>query len=185
MLDDRGGPADSAGKASPNPPRGARSEQVFRTLLRVIICALAVASGMAMPAGRAGAGTTWSIVPSPNVGSDGNDLYAVACVSPNACTAVGDYHTGSAYQTLVESWNGSVWSVVLSPNVALSDNYLYAVSCLSASACTAVGRSNDSSVVDHTLVESWNGSTWSIASSLDTSPSLNNLFKGVSCVSSI
>ena len=64
----------------------------------------------------------------------------------------------------------NAWSVVASPNRPLSawDNYLNGMSCTSPSQCVAVGEAgstNPSTPICQTLVESWNGSTWSITPS--------------------
>src|SRR5262249_55119702 len=71
------------------------------------------------------------------------------------------------------------WSVKPSPNRGTGDSELYAVSCVSASACTAVGFSGRYGA--KTLVESWNGTRWSVM----PSPNLSkyNGLSGVSCVS--
>ena len=63
-------------------------------------------------------GTAWSVVASPNEGTNNNELHGVAAVSPNDVWAVGFYtdSSGAHGQTLVEHWNGSAWSVVPSPN---------------------------------------------------------------------
>jgi len=129
-------------------------------------------------------GTTWSIVSSPDTSSSqDNDLNGVSCFSASSCTAVGDYYTGSYNQTLIEQWNGSAWSIVPSPNTdSTKDNQLTSVSCLSPSSCTAVGYAN-SGTVDQTLIEQWNGSTWSIQSSPDTDSTFENWLYGVSCTS--
>lgn len=118
-------------------------------------------------------GSAWSVVPTPNGGDTSNVLVsnvlnAVSCISAQACTAVGEYVAPGAWHTLIESWGGSAWSIVPSPNVSPSlGNYLDGVSCLSATFCTAVG-SFISKLGDRTLVETWDGSTWSIVPSPDT-----------------
>lgn len=137
-------------------------------------------------------GTAWSVVPSPNPGSEGSLLTAVSCVSAAACTAVGDY-TGTmviggkrvfASRALIESWNGTTWSVARSPNPRSYGVNLYGVSCVSATACTAVGWYSNGSNIPKTLAESWNGTTWSIAPSRNIGPaSSSNYLYGVSCTS--
>ena len=79
----------------------------------------------------------------------------MSCSGPSACIAVGLYDTPepypqirTAYQTLIESWNGSAWSIVPSPN-ASQINLLLGVSCSSSSTCTAVGYYGSS----QTLIE--------------------------------
>jgi len=127
-------------------------------------------------------GSTWSIVPSPNPsGSLSNDLNGVSCTGPTACTAVGQSHDGTAVQTLVESWNGSTWTIVPSPNPSSGSlsNDLNGVSCTGPPACTAVGDSYDGTA-GQTLVESWNGSTWSIVPSPNELSDFNRL-NAVSC----
>ena len=57
------------------------------------------------------------------------------------------------------------------------------MSCSSPAACTAVGFQSTANT-EQTLIESWNGSAWSIVPSPNTSPSEVNLLLGVSCSSS-
>ena len=110
-------------------------------------------------------------------------LEGVSCTSAWACTAVGTSNGG----TLAEQWNGTAWSIAPSPNGAAGQwNGLFGVSCTSASACTAVGAYDvvDPTVSELTLVEQWNGMTWSIVPSPNTSATQDNdLLKGVSCTS--
>ena len=128
-------------------------------------------------------GTTWSATTSPNQGTGGNDLGGVACTSSTSCMAVGYYFNGSADQTLAESWNGTVWSIVASPNQGSNPNVLFAVSCTSSTSCVAVGYYYNGSVDGLTLVETWNGTSWSITPSPNESGSFNVL-NGVACTSS-
>jgi hypothetical protein len=55
------------------------------------------------------------------------------------------------------------------------------VSCVSAANCTAVGLS-DNHGTDKTLIESWNGSGWSVVPSPNRGADISD-FGGVSCVS--
>ena len=118
----------------------------------------------------------------PEPGGQGQRPLRVSCVSASACTAVGDDGQGPFRKTLVESWNGTRWSVVPSPNPAKSHNYLFAVSCVSASACTATGTHGNRDPFRGALVESWNGTTWSVVPSPVKGTAQNQL-QGVSCVS--
>ena len=152
-----------------------------------------VAVGANLPAGSADQtltelwnGSVWSIVPSPNTSaSQDNELDAVSCSGPSACVAVGQYYLSPIVsQTLIESWNGSAWSIVPSPNNGSQTNLLRGVSCNNPSACTAIGSYAPSGGSDQTLIESWNGSVWSIVTSPNTSPTQNDELSGVSCTSS-
>ena len=129
-------------------------------------------------------GTSWSIVPSPDVGTNGNFLNAVSCVSASSCTAVGQYATSGGFPelTLIESWDGTKWSIVPSPNRNPKEsNSLHAVSCAAARSCVAVGEYPNKKNLASTLIESWNGAAWSITSSPNTAK--KNYLYGVSCTS--
>jgi hypothetical protein len=111
-------------------------------------------------------GAAWSIVPSPNPSpSQADNLAGVACTSPSACAAVGEYFNGSGVQPLAESWNGSAWSIVPSATTASAQqDMLQQVSCSGPSACTAVGSYSTSTSIQ-TLIESWDGTKWSVVPS--------------------
>ena len=74
------------------------------------------------------------------------------------------------------------WSVTPSPSQASGDNDLNAVSCATESNCVAVGSYINGAGVSQTLVESWNGGTWSIIPSPNATG--NNDLEGLSCISS-
>ena len=85
---------------------------------------------------------------------------------------------------MIEAWNGASWSIVASPDTSASqNNYLRGVSCVSSTSCKAVGNYNNGTL-EQTLVESWNGTTWSIVACANMSGSSNYL-DGISCTSSI
>ena len=138
-------------------------------------------------------GSAWSVVAAPSnapTAQSGyeDELYGVSCTSAHACTAVGT----DADFTLVERWNGSRWSIQPSPNRDATTpinahtltNSLQSVSCVSNVACTAVGStipSFSSRGPFLTLVERWNGSSWSIQRS--PSPGDAPQLSSVSCQS--
>src|SRR5207302_643268 len=105
-------------------------------------------------------GMSWSIVPSPNGGTQHNELDGVTCTSASNCWAVGSYGSGQN-GTLIEHWNGTAWSIVSSPNIGTAQNYLGSVTCTSASDCWAVGNYGSG----RTLIQHWDGTWWSIVSS--------------------
>src|ERR1700683_584955 len=114
-------------------------------------------------------GSAWSVVPSPDpAGADWtNQLSAVCGAAPSDGIAVGYIEGTTGFGNLVESWNGSTWSVVSAPNTGIEywGDVFTGVSCVSADDCTAVGYYTNSNGVTETLIESWNGSAWSIVSS--------------------
>jgi len=127
-------------------------------------------------------GSTWSIQSTPNPsGATASQLSDVSCKSASSCEAVGQFTSGSATQTLAESWNGSSWAIQSTPNVSGATNsVLSGVSCPSATACEAVGDSSTGSNFA-TLAEVWNGSSWAIQSTPNVSGSSFNELAGVSC----
>jgi hypothetical protein len=108
------------------------------------------------------AGSSWSIVTSPNQGVNANQLSAIATVSPSDAWAVGSYYRNNTveWQTLIEHWNGTSWSVVASPNAPGMQDFLYGVTALSASDIWAVGDVWNGAY--EPLTEHWNGTVWSV-----------------------
>src|SRR5439155_1407461 len=100
----------------------------------------------------------------------------------NDVWAVG-YYVTSALQTLVEHWNGTAWSVVPSANPSTLDNRFSAVAAVSANDVCAVGQaSNDDGSGDITVVEHWDGTSWSVVPSPNAGTFINRL-NGVATVS--
>jgi hypothetical protein len=126
-------------------------------------------------------GSRWSIEQVPSPQSAAGDaplvLNAVSCTAESACTAVGT-------ATLIAQWNGSAWSSqeAPSPGDAIAVG-LNGVSCASSVACTAVGSFAGSTGLRMTLVEQWNGSTWSIQSTPNPPGATYSSLNGVSCSS--
>jgi hypothetical protein len=159
----------------------ARVRRMAATVGALIVAVSSVATGSGS-AERAS--TPWSAVPSPN--SSGSGLTSVSCAGPTLCMAVGsEFSDLSGSVTQIDLWNGSTWSAVPSPNPLTPSNSpfpggeLSGVSCGSTTNCFAVGSS--SGVVKQTLIESWNGTSWSIVSS----PSVQGFLNGVSCSSAV
>ncbi|GHO91179.1 hypothetical protein KSF_012270 [Reticulibacter mediterranei] len=116
-------------------------------------------------------GSTWSVIPSPNSSTNNNALFSVVVTAKNNVFAVGSSNdqTGNT-RTLIEHWNGSTWNILPSPNRD-TNNTLVGVTAISQNNIWAVG-SYFSGGLGHTqtLIEHWNGITWSII----TSPNVNN-----------
>src|SRR6476646_1581058 len=129
-------------------------------------------------------GISWAIVSSPNTNTtDRNFLTGVTCASPSECWAVGYYyHDILPVQTLIERWDGISWAIVSSPNTsAAEDNNLYGVTCVSASECWAVGNYDVNGIAFQTLIERWDGISWAIVTSPNTSATQDNDLYGVTC----
>jgi hypothetical protein len=111
-------------------------------------------------------GTQWRRVPSPSPSADRNWLVDVSGSSPTDVWAVGSYWDEAHLRhTLAMRWDGTQWNVVKSPDVEGNDNLLNGVSVLSPSEAWAVGSSLDASFSGRTLVQRWDGTSWSIVPS--------------------
>jgi hypothetical protein len=120
-------------------------------------------------------GAEWQVVPSPNVGSYGNYLYAVSATSSGEVWAVGHYLTNTQ-RTLTMRWDGSQWNIVGSPNNGQLSNNLRGVSVVSPTNVWAVGFYFSNNNVDRTLTLHWNGTQWNLIPSPDVGPGTNRLF---------
>ena len=127
-------------------------------------------------------GRSWAIVPTPTLtGGAKSTLNGVVALSPTNAWAVGKGRNGAA---LAEHWNGTTWSVVPVPTPAgAASSQLSGISALSPSNIWAVGSVATvvgTTVQTRTLIEHWNGTTWSVVPSRNATSS--NLLTGVAAV---
>lgn len=114
-------------------------------------------------------GTTWSLIASPAISGtifNVTTLRAVTALTSNDIWAVGGvYSSSTGLQMLVEHWNGSQWSVIPDPVtggsglnslVAFSDTNVWAV---------GIGPGSNSAVNGTTLIEHYDGTSWSVVTS--------------------
>ena len=88
-------------------------------------------------------------------------------------------------KTLVLSWDGTTWTVAATPNKSTDgDNELHGIWSASPTSCFAVGLWQPGSLQSaSTLIERWNGMTWTIITSPNSSAGNWNGLNGVSCAS--
>jgi hypothetical protein len=130
-------------------------------------------------------GSHWSVVTSPNPGDERNVLYGIGVVSANDIWVVGfRYDAAATVGTLIEHWNGTSWSVVPSPNPGYDSNVLYGIGVVSANDIWAVGNfyNTASDVYEQTLIEHWNGTSWSVVPSPNPGAAYNFLY-GIEVIS--
>jgi hypothetical protein len=136
-------------------------------------------------------GSQWSIIASPNLTPGLSALNSVTALSAKNVWAVG---TGSAENaTLVEHWDGSQWSIVASPNsIQASKTVPYAgaggsivltsVAAVSPINIWAVGNNSlNTSSPPATVIEHWNGKSWSVVSNPNPGSASNDL-QGVTTI---
>jgi hypothetical protein len=164
------------------------------------ISALAALSGLlAGPQSAAAAPETaavtgqWTLT-TPALNDPDDSFRAVDGVSSVDQWAVGAtalFTTQGVSNTLIEHWNGTKWTIIPSPNRtnlpspnAGNSNVLNAVEAISATNVWAVGRTGINGFNGSgSLIEHWNGGSWSIVPSPDAiSPTFNffNVLNGVS-----
>jgi hypothetical protein len=108
-------------------------------------------------------GTSWSVVPSPNVpGSDTDLIRSMSAVSSDDVWAVGLSNTFSTVnRTLALHWNGTKWKIVPTPNGHEgTNNELDSISADASDDAWAVGV--DLGANPAALLEHWDGTSWSI-----------------------
>ena len=104
---------------------------------------------------------------------------ALVALAPSSGAVAVAAHTGLALSRPAVD-QPLTWAIVPSPNRGTGGNSLNGTSCTSAGLCTAVGYVALNGV-PKTLVETWNGTAWSIVSS--PSRSASSVLSGVSCLS--
>ena len=116
-------------------------------------------------------GSAWSIVPSvTEPAPSGGYLSGLECVSASDCWASGATTNGSgtASGILMEHWDGSTWTdASASVPGSTSPGILAGISCVSSTQCWAAGSTGSfnnggSGAQLQSVVEYWNGSSWSV-----------------------
>lgn len=130
-------------------------------------------------------GTGWHLTVPINQGTSNNELDGVSCPSVTFCVAVGWYQNPS-YFTQAQEWTSSsvnTWSAMSTVSPGVGDQLL-SVSCVSSTFCTAGGFYDDSSGNRNTLIENWNGTSWQVETSPNSSDTYNEI-TGISCTSAV
>lgn len=125
-------------------------------------------------------GSSWSEVSTPNYGNNVNEVASVSCPDTTDCYLAGYYSSsGSGEQLLLAHYNGSSWSIQGVTDPGTTNNELNGIDCLSSTDCTAVGYASSTGVGSQSVVEQWDGTSWSQASGV---PAVGQL-DAVSCAS--
>lgn len=129
-------------------------------------------------------GTEWTTAMIANLPVDVNQLASVSCTSPTFCVAVGVFDDSGINKSLTIRWDGNSWTTSTPPNSGDEANFLTSVSCVSPTMCIAAGFYEVSFPYFRTLLQQWDGTTWSILNSPNSSSSINYL-QGISCSSPV
>ena len=129
-------------------------------------------------------GSMWTVLTTPNIRNGSvetdNTLSAIAAVSSTNVWAVGSFiNTGGVWQPLVDHWDGTSWTPTALAPQSSGDNELFGVTAIAANDIWAVGFSDQvpaPPVVDSTLAEHFNGTSWKIINSPNPGNFQNGLF---------
>lgn len=147
------------------------------------------AAALLLAAATALAQAGLTAVASPNVQqSDFNQLDGVAVAGVGSAWAVGfarhaQPNCCAPFRALIEHWNGTAWSIV--PAASLpggDDTRLHAVTVISPTNVWAVGGMSIPGQVAHSLIEHWDGTSWSVVPSPASEPAAASL-AGISAAS--
>lgn len=116
-------------------------------------------------------GTSWKTIPSPNPGkcnqgNFGNVLTSIAAVATNDVWAVGfTFPCNALLQPMTMHWDGIKWTVVATPKLPFNNNALNGVAVFASNNVYAAGFQTASNGASLTLIEHWDGTSWSVVSS--------------------
>ena len=151
-------------------------------------------SGLSVTLAERWNGTDWQRQATPNPAGDTTSsvaptLLGVSCPSASFCVAVGTYQPGFVQAGMVETWNGQQWTWQSFPAPVSDDSnawQLTGVSCTSSRFCEAVGGYSDPGTgLNDTFAATWNGTSWSLQSTVNPDPNDfdSEQFNTVSCSS--
>lgn len=130
-------------------------------------------------------GSAWKVVPSPSAtGSTNNVLESVSAVSAGNVWAAGYYDNSSGTPIgLIEHWNGSSWAKVTAP--APLNGYAVEFQSMSARSASDVWAAGTYllSGAENTLTEHWNGTKWTLVTSVNAPGSPDSELHGITAVS--
>ncbi|HKZ14084.1 MAG TPA: fibronectin type III domain-containing protein [Solirubrobacterales bacterium] len=182
-------------QSAPNPAGGSAQNAMLGVSCTGAPSCVAVGEAAGKPVAETWNGSSWSLSASPPLpaGAKAATFAAVSCGSWKACMAVGSSNEGAGTEkSLAERWNGSAWSIVPTPAPAGAKGFvnLTDVACLSPNACFAAGSyapevSGGAPVSLKSLVESWEGTEWSVLTSPNLASQTFNSLAGISCSTSI
>jgi hypothetical protein len=135
-------------------------------------------------------GASWQRQATPNPAGDTTasvapTLLGVSCPAADFCVAVGNYQSGFLQAGLAQAWDGQQWTSQSFPVPVDSSGWqLTGVSCTSPRFCEAVGGYlNGDTGLNDTFAATWNGTSWTLQSTVNPDPSNFEFeqFNTVSC----
>jgi len=130
-------------------------------------------------------GRSWSAMTTPAPSHSVEGLGDIACQSTVSCFAVGSYsdtHGDTGFATIYR-WDGSHWSRMTPAATPAGDDEsgLNGIACPSANSCVAVGSTGRDVSSSQTMVQQWNGRSWTRVSSPNPNGARHAGLNGVAC----
>jgi hypothetical protein len=158
----------------------------------LIVAALLGSTGVVSTQTAEAATSGWYVATVPGTGAD-DVLLGSTCANALQCWAVGislvnlGGGSPSSVSPLVEAWNGTTWTLVPMPLPGGEGGGLFDATCVNGSDCWAVGAdvATGSGNPTGTLIEQWNGTSWSVVPSPTPSGAgvVGAILSSVSCAS--
>jgi hypothetical protein len=157
-------------------------------------------SGDPSPLAEQWNGSTWSVVPTPDVTGY---LFSVTCVTSADCWAAGttttDDGNSDPLNGFILHWDGTSWSTTPTQPSGQTYDQFNSVTCASASDCWAVGfagpnaESNNNFLPnvmpnvtgDDSFVEHWDGSAWTITGAPSAPSPAGTYLAHVTCTTAV
>lgn len=128
----------------------------------MLVVMVGLVSGPTRSAAVGSCSSDWSVVESPNVGTESNFLFAVSATGPSDAWAVGQ---AGHVRVLAEHWDGQAWTPVDAPSA--KDGHMRGVSALTPDDVWAVGARSGPTGQNLTLADHWDGSAWTMVPTVD------------------
>jgi hypothetical protein len=157
----------------------------------LLVTALFGGTGIVSTQTAEAATSGWYVATVPGTGAD-DVLLGSTCANALQCWAVGItlVNIGSSQSSpspLLEAWNGTTWTLVPMPLPGGEGGGLFDATCVNGSDCWAVGAvvASGSGNPTGTLIEQWNGTSWSVVPSPTPSGPgvVGAILSSVSCAS--
>jgi hypothetical protein len=109
-------------------------------------------------------GSSWSVVPTPQPGTNIRQLYGVKAFSTGEAWSAGWYYDANFHgEALMLHWSGSAWTQVAVPDPGTSGNSLEGIAGSAPNDVWAVGyytNSGERGVLGHPFAIHYNGTSW-------------------------
>ena len=122
-------------------------------------------------------GTRWSIVPGAAIPGTSNLITGIQAISSNDVVALASYTSGNnVYYNLLEQWNGSQWNEVSGSQIpTTSYQDVTSMTAIADNDIWVAGGTAPPTGQWTTLIEQWNGSSWSVVPSPNAGTGPNTL----------